>query len=171
MPQLLPPPRNTYKLNVTEECLGTQTCHVGADIRSGHAPFSTLSQLHYTQLISHVHSPLISLLQITHLASLYIYSSLPSPPCLVSSLHGQSYCPRQPAFTTSSVLRIPLPGRQVKCSLCPLDSNLARSLSPGFLSSEFRALNPVLSVTFLSGTAPCYSVPLLCALVFASSDS
>ena len=57
MPQLLAPPRNTYKLNVTEECLGTQTCHVGADIRSGHAPFSTLSQLHYIQLISHVHSP------------------------------------------------------------------------------------------------------------------
>ena len=57
MPQLLGPPRNSYKLNVTEQCLGTQSFHVCADIRSGHAPFSTLSQLHYIQLISHVHSP------------------------------------------------------------------------------------------------------------------
>ena len=57
MPQLLGPPRNSYKLNVTEQCLGTQRFHICADIRSGHAPFSTLSQLHYIQLISHVHSP------------------------------------------------------------------------------------------------------------------
>ena len=57
MPQLLEPLRSLYKLNVTEECLGTQRFHICADIRSGHAPFSTLSQLHYIQLISHVHSP------------------------------------------------------------------------------------------------------------------
>ena len=132
---------NTYKLNVTEECLGTQTCHVFADIHSGHAPFSTLSHLHFIQLISQVHSPSCTSYHFSK-SRPCIYSSLPLLRCLVSSLHGQSYCPRQPAFTTSSVLRIPLPGRQVKCSLCPLDSNLARSLSPGFLSSEFRALNP-----------------------------
>ena len=130
----------------------TCNCHACADIRSGHTHALSLSQLHCIHVsLSHNH---------THLSHTIYFT--PLTPCLVSSLYGRSYCPRRPASTTSSVLRILLPGRQVKCSLFPLDSAPARSLSPGFLSSEFHALNPVFSVTFLSSTAPCCSVLRLC---------
>ena len=81
-------------------------CHVCADIRSGHAPFSTFSlTLPAARLVSTLvtfallaaHHSHLKITNHTHLALPYIYSSLASFRCLVSSIYGQSLCQRWPA--------------------------------------------------------------------------